>query len=72
METLVNTGELSPDLFWVERRVRRMQTKLHQWATEDPGRRFDDLYNLTAPRKRPAISPVKPGGTRREVPGSDG
>ncbi len=46
METLVNTGELSPDLFWVERRVRRMQTKLHQWATEDPGRRFDDLYNL--------------------------
>ncbi|MCA1821353.1 MAG: group II intron reverse transcriptase/maturase, partial [Pseudonocardia sp.] len=46
METLVNTGELSPDLYWVERRVRRMQTKLHQWATEDPGRRFDDLYNL--------------------------
>ncbi|MGH8423529.1 MAG: reverse transcriptase domain-containing protein, partial [Pseudomonas fluorescens] len=46
METLVNTGELSPDLFWVERRVRRMQTKLHQWAAEDPGRRFDDLYNL--------------------------
>ncbi|MGH3777841.1 MAG: reverse transcriptase domain-containing protein [Pseudonocardiaceae bacterium] len=42
----MNTGELSPDLFWVERRVRRMQTKLHQWATEDPGRRFDDLYNL--------------------------
>jgi RNA-directed DNA polymerase len=23
-----------------------MQTKLHQWATSDPGRRFDDLYNL--------------------------
>jgi RNA-directed DNA polymerase len=23
-----------------------MQTKLHQWAVEDPGRRFDDLYNL--------------------------
>jgi RNA-directed DNA polymerase len=23
-----------------------MQTKLHQWATNDPGRRFDDLYNL--------------------------
>ena len=42
----MNTGELSSDLFWVERRVRRMQTKLHQWATEDPGRRFDDLYNL--------------------------
>ena len=26
--------------------VRRMQTKLHRWATEEPGRRFDDLYNL--------------------------
>jgi RNA-directed DNA polymerase len=23
-----------------------MQTKLHQWATVDPGRRFDDLFNL--------------------------
>lgn len=26
--------------------VRRMQTKLHRWATEDPGRRFGDLFNL--------------------------
>ena len=24
-----------------------MQTKLHQWAAADPGRRFDDVYNLT-------------------------
>lgn len=23
-----------------------MQTKLHQWATAEPGRRFDDLFNL--------------------------
>jgi RNA-directed DNA polymerase len=23
-----------------------MQTKLHRWATEDPGRRFGDLFNL--------------------------
>ena len=23
-----------------------MQAKLHQWAADDPGRRFDDLYNL--------------------------
>ncbi|MAT04254.1 MAG: group II intron reverse transcriptase/maturase [Acidimicrobiaceae bacterium] len=23
-----------------------MQTKLHQWATSDPGRRFDDVFNL--------------------------
>src|SRR5215212_3727221 len=26
--------------------VRRMQTKLHHWATKDSGRRFDDLFNL--------------------------
>jgi RNA-directed DNA polymerase len=23
-----------------------MQAKLHRWAAEDPGRRFDDLFNL--------------------------
>ncbi len=27
-------------------RVLRIQTKLHQWATDDSDRRFDDLYNL--------------------------
>jgi RNA-directed DNA polymerase len=27
-------------------RVRQMQAKLHRWAAADPGRRFDDLYNL--------------------------
>lgn len=27
-------------------RVRRMQAKLHQWAKDDPSRRFDDLFNL--------------------------
>lgn len=26
--------------------VLHIQTKLHRWATNDPGRRFDDLYNL--------------------------
>ena len=29
-----------------EARVLRIQTKLHQWAADDPDRRFDDLYNL--------------------------
>jgi RNA-directed DNA polymerase len=28
------------------RRVLKIQTKLHQWATDGPDRRFDDLYNL--------------------------
>jgi RNA-directed DNA polymerase len=27
-------------------RVLSMQTKLHQWAKADPGRRFDDVFNL--------------------------
>src|SRR6266487_6706004 len=26
--------------------VRRMQTKLHRWAGEEPSRRFGDLHNL--------------------------
>ncbi len=42
----MNTGALWPDLFEAESRVRVMQTKLHRWATVDPGRRFDDLFNL--------------------------
>jgi RNA-directed DNA polymerase len=27
-------------------RVSKMQAKLHRWAATDPGRRFDDLFNL--------------------------
>ncbi|MGI5135598.1 reverse transcriptase domain-containing protein [Streptomyces sp. CA-106110] len=46
LTTLVNTGELWPDPDGAWLRVRRMQTKLHQWAVDDPDRRFDDLYNL--------------------------
>lgn len=46
--TLVNTGDLArdPALRAAERRVLEIQAKLHQWARSDPGRRFDDLYNL--------------------------
>lgn len=42
----MNTGEPWPGLDEAEARVLRMQTKLHQWAADDSGRRFDDLYNL--------------------------
>jgi RNA-directed DNA polymerase len=42
----VNTGALWPSLDEAEQRVLVMQTKLHRWAAGDPGRRFDDLYNL--------------------------
>ena len=46
METPVNSGESWPgfDEAWL--RVRRMQAKLHLWATQDKGRVFDDLHNL--------------------------
>jgi RNA-directed DNA polymerase len=42
----VNIGAPWPDLDEAEHRVLEMQTKLHQWAMADPGRRFDDLANL--------------------------
>jgi RNA-directed DNA polymerase len=45
---LVNTDAPWPDLDEAEWRVLKIQTKLHQWATDDPHRRFDDLYNLVA------------------------
>ena len=42
----MNTDAPWPDLDEAGRRVLKIQTKLHQWATDDPTRRFDDLYNL--------------------------
>jgi RNA-directed DNA polymerase len=42
----VNTGAPWPDLYEAEARVLGIQTKLHQWATDDPHCRFDDLFNL--------------------------
>ncbi len=68
----MNTDELPLTPFRAESRVLEIQTKLHRWARQEPHRRFDDLFNLAAPRKRPVVSPVKPGGTRREVPGFNG
>ena len=43
----VNTGAVKwPDPDSAYFAVRRMQTKLHRWAGEDPSRRFGDLFNL--------------------------
>lgn len=42
----MNTDALWPssdEAWW---RVRKIQIKLHQWANDDPDRRFNDLYNL--------------------------
>ena len=46
-DTLVNTGVVAwpgEDSAWAT--VRRMQLKLHRWASEDSARRFGDLFNL--------------------------
>ena len=48
------TGEASPlnrdapstDLSEARAWVLHIQTKLHQWAKNDPSKRFDDLFNL--------------------------
>jgi RNA-directed DNA polymerase len=46
--TLVNISELELALGWAEPRVLEIQAKLHRRAVADPGRRFDDLFNLVA------------------------
>src|SRR6195952_1045194 len=46
-DTLVNTGVAAwPDEDSAWTTVRRMQLKLHRWASEDSARRFGDLFNL--------------------------
>ena len=42
----MNTDAPWPDAEAAWRRVLQIQTKLHQWATDDRRRRFDDLWNL--------------------------
>jgi len=42
----VNIDAPWPDADAAWWRVLKIQTKLHEWATDDPDRRFDDLYNL--------------------------
>ncbi|MFJ8403417.1 group II intron reverse transcriptase/maturase [Streptomyces microflavus] len=44
----MNTDALEWALMKAERRVLEIRTKLHRWATDDPDRRFDDLFNLVA------------------------
>ncbi len=42
----MNTDALEWALMKAERRVLKIQTKLHQWAAEEPGRQFDDVFSL--------------------------
>ncbi len=45
-DTSMNIGVLLESPQMAAQRVLGMQKKLHRWAVADPGRRFDDLYNL--------------------------
>jgi len=42
----VNAGESWPSLSEAKSHVLRIQTKLNQWALDDPDRCFNDLFNL--------------------------
>jgi hypothetical protein len=52
----VNTDELEFALAKAERRVLGIQAKLHQWASDDPHRRFDDCTTSSACATRRCLS----------------
>jgi RNA-directed DNA polymerase len=45
-DALLNSSAPLVALSGPHQRVSGMQAKLHQWAAADPGRRFDDVFNL--------------------------
>jgi len=65
----VNTGVSWPDVASASARVLSMQTKLHQWAVTDSGRRFDDVFNLV---HDPAFLVVAWSRMRGNKGGTDG
>ncbi len=55
------------------RRVVEMQAKLHRWAVADPGRRFDDLFNLVHDPATLLMAFVRVAGNQgARTPGVDG
>lgn len=53
--------------------VSQIQAKLHRWATADPGRRFDDLFNLVTDPATLWMAWVRVAGNRgARSAGSDG
>ena len=48
----MNTRDPESSLYWAEHRVLEIQAKLHRWASDDPHRRFDDLWR-SAPTGMP-------------------
>jgi Retron-type reverse transcriptase len=69
----VNVGarDDAPDGAWS--RVSEMQAKLHRWAAADPGRRFDDLFNLVHDPATLVMAFDRVAGNRgANTPGVDG
>ncbi|MDT0616619.1 group II intron reverse transcriptase/maturase, partial [Streptomyces sp. DSM 40712] len=70
----LNSGALlEADLVGPRQRVSEMQAKLHRWAAADPGRRFDDLFNLVYdPATLIAAFDRVAGNRGARTPGVDG
>ena len=62
---------LAPEGPWS--RVAGMQAKLHRWAAADPGRRFDDLFNLVHDPATLMVAFARVAGNQgANTPGVDG
>jgi len=55
-----------------EEEVRRLRCRIFKAAQEGDWPKARNLQKLTAPRGALSYPRLQPGGTRREVPGSDG
>jgi len=52
---------------------RGIQAKLHRWAAADPGRRFDDLFNLVHDPATLKVALARVAGNKgADTPGIDG
>ncbi|MFI2373451.1 group II intron reverse transcriptase/maturase [Streptomyces sp. NPDC018833] len=72
-EALLNSSAPPDRPVGLDRRVSEMQTKLHRWAVADPGRRFDDLFNLVHdPATLLTAFERVAGNTGARTPGVDG
>ncbi|MEU4097179.1 group II intron reverse transcriptase/maturase [Streptomyces sp. NPDC026673] len=70
----LNSGALlETDPVGPRQRVSEMQAKLHRWAAADPGRRFDDLFNLVHDPATLIVAFERVAGNRgARTPGVDG
>ncbi|MEV7865961.1 group II intron reverse transcriptase/maturase [Streptomyces sp. NPDC088124] len=70
----LNSGALlESDPVGPRQRVSEMQAKLHRWTAADPGRRFDDLFNLVHDPATLIVAFDRVAGNRgARTPGVDG